>query len=190
MSVLSLQRVQRRSVWRSANMVRQRHRQSVKKTLRRFWHVPSLNCVWFVFLAADWYPRHVEVQQEGTLVTVTFNLAPPNLGIRNYFSLCYANGKKEYKAITPVSGGLPPPSVCWRQLSHFSLNLQLKEEQMLKPGETDFTNQLCLLSVFVIMLCKVIWSEQSVLKHRKQTGMSSWGSSCCDDANLDFTFHH
>uniref|UniRef100_A0A8C7Y571 Si:ch211-207e14.4 n=1 Tax=Oryzias sinensis TaxID=183150 RepID=A0A8C7Y571_9TELE len=49
----------------------------------------------------DWYPRHVEVQQEGTIVTVTFNLAPPNLGIRNYFSLCYANGKKEYKAITP-----------------------------------------------------------------------------------------
>uniref|UniRef100_A0A3P9I787 Si:ch211-207e14.4 n=1 Tax=Oryzias latipes TaxID=8090 RepID=A0A3P9I787_ORYLA len=48
-----------------------------------------------------WYPRHVEVQQEGTIVTVTFNLAPPNLGIRNYFSLCYANGKKEYKAITP-----------------------------------------------------------------------------------------
>uniref|UniRef100_A0A3P8U3I0 Si:ch211-207e14.4 n=1 Tax=Amphiprion percula TaxID=161767 RepID=A0A3P8U3I0_AMPPE len=48
-----------------------------------------------------WYPKHIEVQQEGTAVTVTFNLAPPNLGIRSYFSLCYANGMKKYTDITP-----------------------------------------------------------------------------------------
>ncbi|XP_068454213.1 interleukin-17 receptor D [Clinocottus analis] len=51
----------------------------------------------------DWYPKHVEVQQEGTTITVTFNLAPPNLGIRGYFSLCYANGMKTYTGITPNS---------------------------------------------------------------------------------------
>ncbi|XP_022613296.1 interleukin-17 receptor D-like [Seriola dumerili] len=49
----------------------------------------------------DWYPEHVEVQQEGTAINVTFNLAPPNLGITSYFSLCYANGMKKYTAITP-----------------------------------------------------------------------------------------
>ncbi|XP_041859751.1 interleukin-17 receptor D [Melanotaenia boesemani] len=51
----------------------------------------------------DWYPTYVEVQQEGTAITVTFNLAPPNLGIRSYFSLCYANGIKSYTDITPNS---------------------------------------------------------------------------------------
>ncbi|XP_059189452.1 interleukin-17 receptor D [Centropristis striata] len=49
----------------------------------------------------DWYPKHIEVQQEGTAITVTFNLAPPDLGIRSYFSLCYANGEKKYTEITP-----------------------------------------------------------------------------------------
>lgn len=52
---------------------------------------------------ADWYPQHVEVQQEGTSVTVTFNLAPPNLGITSYFSLCAGSGRKKYMDITPVS---------------------------------------------------------------------------------------
>ncbi|XP_047439057.1 interleukin-17 receptor D [Mugil cephalus] len=51
----------------------------------------------------DWYPRHIEVQQNGTTVTVTFNLAPPDLGIRSYFSLCYANGLKKYTDIKPNS---------------------------------------------------------------------------------------
>lgn len=58
----------------------------------------------FPALSVDWHPRHVEVQQEGTTVTVTFDLAPPSLGIRSYFSLCYANGMKKYIDITPVSG--------------------------------------------------------------------------------------
>ncbi|KAL3974060.1 ATP-binding cassette, subfamily B (MDR/TAP), member 8 [Sarotherodon galilaeus] len=49
----------------------------------------------------DWYPEHIEVQQEGSAITVTFNLAPPNLGIRSYFSLCYANGRKKYTDIIP-----------------------------------------------------------------------------------------
>lgn len=52
---------------------------------------------------ADWYPQHVEVRQEGTSVTVTFNLAPPNLGITSYFSLCAGSGRKKYMDITPVS---------------------------------------------------------------------------------------
>ncbi|TNN37573.1 Interleukin-17 receptor D [Liparis tanakae] len=51
----------------------------------------------------DWYPKHIEVQQEGSAINVTFNLAPPNLGIRGYFSLCYANGRKTYTGITPSS---------------------------------------------------------------------------------------
>ncbi|CAN9515872.1 unnamed protein product [Ophioblennius macclurei] len=51
----------------------------------------------------DWYPNQVEVQQEGTSITVTFNLAPPDLGIRSYFSLCHANGRKKYTDITPNS---------------------------------------------------------------------------------------
>ncbi|XP_034552657.1 interleukin-17 receptor D [Notolabrus celidotus] len=51
----------------------------------------------------DWYPKHIKVEQEGTEVNVTFNLAPPNLGIRSYFSLCYANGMKKYTDITPSS---------------------------------------------------------------------------------------
>ncbi|XP_039657202.1 interleukin-17 receptor D isoform X3 [Perca fluviatilis] len=52
-------------------------------------------------LVPDWYPKHVMVQQEGTAITVSFNLAPPKLGIRSYFSLCYANGMKKYTDITP-----------------------------------------------------------------------------------------
>ncbi|KAM4563232.1 interleukin-17 receptor D [Odontesthes bonariensis] len=51
----------------------------------------------------DWYPKHIEVHQKGTVITVTFNLAPPKLGIRSYFSLCYANGMKRYTDITPNS---------------------------------------------------------------------------------------
>ncbi|KAG7239869.1 hypothetical protein INR49_030603 [Caranx melampygus] len=49
----------------------------------------------------DWYPKQVEVHQEGSAVNVTFNLAPPILGITNYFSFCYANGMKKYTNITP-----------------------------------------------------------------------------------------
>ncbi|XP_029986050.1 interleukin-17 receptor D isoform X1 [Sphaeramia orbicularis] len=51
----------------------------------------------------DWYPKHIQVQQNGTTVTVTFNLAPPDLGITSYFSSCYANGLKTYTDITPNS---------------------------------------------------------------------------------------
>lgn len=57
-------------------------------------------------LVTDWYPKHIEVQQEGSAITVTFNLAPPNLGIRSYFSLCYINGRKKYTDIIPVSNFL------------------------------------------------------------------------------------
>ncbi|XP_037540325.1 interleukin-17 receptor D [Nematolebias whitei] len=51
----------------------------------------------------DWYPKHIAVQQEGSVVTVTFNLAPPNLDIRSYFCRCYANGVKKYTTIIPDS---------------------------------------------------------------------------------------
>lgn len=43
----------------------------------------------------DWYPQHVNTEQNGTTVTVTFNLAPQNLGIINYFSVCYTDGLKK-----------------------------------------------------------------------------------------------
>ncbi|XP_071783703.2 interleukin-17 receptor D isoform X1 [Centroberyx gerrardi] len=51
----------------------------------------------------DWYPKHIEVQQKGTDIIVTFNLAPPSLDIRGYFSLCYAKGMKKYMDIRPNS---------------------------------------------------------------------------------------
>ncbi|XP_019718614.1 interleukin-17 receptor D isoform X2 [Hippocampus comes] len=50
---------------------------------------------------ADWYPKHVEVQQRGTVITVTFNLAPLSLGIKTYFTICSANGKTTYTEIAP-----------------------------------------------------------------------------------------
>ncbi|XP_067096203.1 interleukin-17 receptor D [Osmerus mordax] len=52
----------------------------------------------------DWYPRHIEVLQQGCDVTVTFNLAPPNLDIHHYFSLCYGEGLNRYTAIIPSPG--------------------------------------------------------------------------------------
>lgn len=55
-------------------------------------------------MVTDWYPQQVEVHQDGSAINVTFNLAPPNLGITSYFSFCYANGMKNYTNITPVSG--------------------------------------------------------------------------------------
>ncbi|XP_056155870.1 interleukin-17 receptor D [Lampris incognitus] len=62
----------------------------------------------------DWYPRHIEVQQKGTEIIVTFNLAPPNLGIRGYFSLCYGEGTKKYTDIRPNST---------KNKTHYSYNL-------------------------------------------------------------------
>ncbi|XP_068196378.1 interleukin-17 receptor D isoform X3 [Antennarius striatus] len=49
----------------------------------------------------DWYPTNIGIKQEGPTVTLTFNLAPPNLDIRSYFSLCYANGMTTYTDIKP-----------------------------------------------------------------------------------------
>lgn len=51
----------------------------------------------------DWYPKYIETQQQGTSITVTFKLAPPNLDIRSYFSVCYTNGMKKYMDIIPNS---------------------------------------------------------------------------------------
>lgn len=51
----------------------------------------------------DWYPQHVDAKQNGTTVAVTFNLAPLNLGISSYFSVCYSDGVKKHSKmdITP-----------------------------------------------------------------------------------------
>lgn len=107
-----LQRVRKRTVWRSARKVRGGTERlpdlSVQAAAAILFGIKcSLNFsppFSFPALSVDWHPRHVEVQQEGTAVTVTFDLAPPSLGIRSYFSLCYANGMKKYIDITPVSG--------------------------------------------------------------------------------------
>ncbi|MBN3306585.1 I17RD protein, partial [Amia calva] len=44
----------------------------------------------------DWYPTDIAVEQEGADVIVTFNLAPPSLGINGYFSYCYGAGTRNY----------------------------------------------------------------------------------------------
>lgn len=43
----------------------------------------------------DWYPQHISTKQNGTTVAVTFNLAPQNLSIQSYFSVCYAEITKK-----------------------------------------------------------------------------------------------
>ncbi|XP_061910643.1 uncharacterized protein LOC133654343 [Entelurus aequoreus] len=50
---------------------------------------------------ADWHPKYVDVQQKNTVVIVTFNLAPPILGITSYFCICTANGKTTSTDIIP-----------------------------------------------------------------------------------------
>ncbi|KAJ8372087.1 hypothetical protein AAFF_G00295010 [Aldrovandia affinis] len=47
----------------------------------------------------DWYPSDIQVEQEGGDIIVTFNLAPPNLGINHYFSWCYGGGMRNYTTI-------------------------------------------------------------------------------------------
>ncbi|XP_023669108.1 interleukin-17 receptor D isoform X2 [Paramormyrops kingsleyae] len=47
----------------------------------------------------DWYPENVELRQEGLDIVVTFNLAPPHLGISHYFSWCYGGGMRNYTEI-------------------------------------------------------------------------------------------
>ncbi|KAJ3585803.1 hypothetical protein NHX12_012212 [Muraenolepis orangiensis] len=49
----------------------------------------------------DWYPEHIILKQQGAEVMVTFNLAPPTLGFRRYFSWCYGPTGKTYMGITP-----------------------------------------------------------------------------------------
>uniref|UniRef100_A0A3B3TMK1 Si:ch211-207e14.4 n=1 Tax=Poecilia latipinna TaxID=48699 RepID=A0A3B3TMK1_9TELE len=47
----------------------------------------------------QWYPQQVEVQQNGSVVIVTFNLAPPTVGIRRYFCVCSGDGEVKYTDI-------------------------------------------------------------------------------------------
>ena len=51
----------------------------------------------------DWYPEQIALKQQRAEVTVTFNLAPPTMGVRKYFSWCYGPTGKTYMGITPVS---------------------------------------------------------------------------------------
>ncbi|XP_072512651.1 interleukin-17 receptor D [Salminus brasiliensis] len=50
---------------------------------------------------SDWYPRYIEVHQDSQDIVVTFNLAPENLGISRYFSVCFGGGLRRYKNIQP-----------------------------------------------------------------------------------------
>ncbi|XP_061760878.1 uncharacterized protein LOC133555265 [Nerophis ophidion] len=50
---------------------------------------------------ADWYPKYVDVQQKEGVVTVTFNLAPPIMGITSYFCICTADNKTTSRDIIP-----------------------------------------------------------------------------------------
>ncbi|XP_029911822.1 interleukin-17 receptor D [Myripristis murdjan] len=81
----------------------------VPEQWERFYHSKTFSTrscaekIGFEQCKKDWYPKHIDVQQNGTDVTVTFNLAPPSLGIKGYFSLCYANGMKKYMNIRPNS---------------------------------------------------------------------------------------
>lgn len=49
----------------------------------------------------DWHPTYVEVHQDNRDVYVTFNLAPENFGVRQYFSSCFGGGRRNYTSIKP-----------------------------------------------------------------------------------------
>ncbi|XP_061908291.1 interleukin-17 receptor D isoform X1 [Entelurus aequoreus] len=59
----------------------------------------------FLQCKADWYPKYVDVQQKEAVVMVTFNLAPPIMGITSYFCICTANGKTTSTDIIPNLSG-------------------------------------------------------------------------------------
>ncbi|KTF93977.1 hypothetical protein cypCar_00019405 [Cyprinus carpio] len=48
-----------------------------------------------------WYPTYVEVHQENRDVYVTFNLAPENFKVQQYFSSCFGGGLRNYTSIKP-----------------------------------------------------------------------------------------
>ncbi|XP_062282577.1 interleukin-17 receptor D [Scomber scombrus] len=100
----------------------------------------------------DWYPKHVEIQQKGTVITVTFNLAPSNLGIKSYFSLCYANGMKKYIEITPNTN---------RNNTHHSYQLKDLEEG---------TNYTCEIAANEMDAVRKTFSVQ-VVQDRKDEAM-------------------
>ncbi|XP_061760881.1 interleukin-17 receptor D-like isoform X2 [Nerophis ophidion] len=59
----------------------------------------------FLQCKADWYPKYVDVQQKEGVVTVTFNLAPPTMGITSYFCICTADSKTTSRDIIPNLSG-------------------------------------------------------------------------------------
>lgn len=99
---MGLQPVQRRTVLRRAKKVRKSaNKLHINIHLKCWCYVfASLTSVFF----SDWYPEQVKVQHDGIDISVTFNLAPEELGISSYFSLCYTSGMKTYTDIKPVGG--------------------------------------------------------------------------------------
>uniref|UniRef100_A0A8C1AY28 Si:ch211-207e14.4 n=1 Tax=Cyprinus carpio carpio TaxID=630221 RepID=A0A8C1AY28_CYPCA len=53
------------------------------------------------FFTRNWYPTYVEVHQENRDVYVTFNLAPENFKVQQYFSSCFGGGLRNYTSIKP-----------------------------------------------------------------------------------------
>lgn len=51
----------------------------------------------------EWFPSYIEVQHHSQDIFVTFNLAPENLGITQYFSSCIGAHSQSYNIIQPVS---------------------------------------------------------------------------------------
>ncbi|CAM4677158.1 unnamed protein product [Leuciscus chuanchicus] len=65
-------------------------------------HGPQMCSFMYVMsFIIDWYPRYVEVHQENRDVYVTFNLAPENFEVRQYFSSCFGGGLRNYTSIKP-----------------------------------------------------------------------------------------
>lgn len=66
-------------------------------------HGPQMCSFMYVMsFIIDWYPSYVEVHQENRDVYVTYNLAPENFEIRQYFSSCFGGGLRNYTSIKPV----------------------------------------------------------------------------------------
>lgn len=102
----------------------------------------------------DWYPKHIEVQQKGTTVTVTFNLAPQNLGIRSYFWSCSANGRRTSADITPDS----------RNKTHHSYQIHDLQEG---------TNYTCVIAANEVDAVRRTFKVQVTQSHKDPHSLSS-----------------
>ncbi|XP_061114629.1 interleukin-17 receptor D [Conger conger] len=100
----------------------------------------------------DWYPSKIEVEQDGHDVIVTFNLAPPNLGINQYFSWCYGGGMRNYTVIKAKPTG--------NKTHHSYRLLRLKPE----------TRYSCELAADVVDAIRKTFNFQVMgMEHRKES---------------------